>query len=194
MIEAIDRALWMTGNDDYDGLPPDGFWEKEAEAERQRERLIAHHCVVDHLAHELADAANGDPTAMSFAIASVQRHALAKGEVRLSIGDRDRLLTLLMQTRTAILSFVHARHGNHHLPFAASAIDAIAALVVMWSEDHPWDDRPKELRRDVQCRARWLRNEMHNISVEAQYRRQKSDRALQIVGDLQTQALERRYG
>lgn len=194
MIEAIDRALWMTGNDDYDGLPPDGFWEEQAEAERQRDQLIGHHCVVDHLAHELAEAASGDATAISFAIATVQRYALAKEEVRLSLGDRDRLLTLLMQARTAILSLVRARHGNHHLPFAASAIDAVAALIVMWSEAQAWDDRPKELRRDVQCRARWLRNEMHNISVEAQYRQQKSDRALQIVSDLQVQALERRYG
>ncbi|KEQ07512.1 hypothetical protein [Pseudorhizobium pelagicum] len=149
----------MIADEDYDGLPPDGWLEEQARAEEERQRLISHHICVDHTVHLFADAANGDATALSFAIATVQRHALAKKELRLSVNDRDRLLDVTMQARGAILALIQDRHGNARLPFAASAVDAVAALIVMWSENEPWNDRPRELRNDVHTRALWLRQE-----------------------------------
>lgn len=187
----------MSANEDYDGYPPEGFWEELAEQEREQARMAAHWSYVDITANDLVYAANNDAaTGISYAIASIQRHALNRKDVRLSVDERDRLLDLAVRARGPILSMMQDRRGKDCLPFVASAWEAVCALIVMWSEHAPWDDRPRELRNDVHKRALWLRQEAYNSSIEADYQQKKSVRAAQIVSDLQAQALEagRRHG
>jgi hypothetical protein len=190
----------LAQNEDWDGMPPAGMdLERECEEHQaERNRQISHHLMVDMTANELWDAGHRKDVAQaaSMAFASLQRHAFNRTSVRLSVEDRDRLLTLLMAAREPVLEVVCDEQGPHRVPFAASAIDSAAILAICWSEEAPWDTRPREFVRDLFARVRWIRNLLHNVDIERQFQEQKSRRALQVVSDIQAQAIEagRRYG
>lgn len=190
----------LATSEDYDGLPPAhiDFDREHAEQEAARRRQISHQITIDITTNELTAAARGDEVAQaaSMAFASVQRSALSRTAIRLATTDRDRLLTLLLAAREPILEVICAEQGLQRVPFAASAIDAAAVLIICWSENEPWESRPREFIRDTLSRVRWIRNVLHNICIEKDFQSQKSNRALQLVGDLKAQALEvgRRYG
>lgn len=199
-METSTSIFDLAQNEDWDGTPPAGTDISRECEEHQAEhnRQISHHLVVDMTANELLDAGHRKDVARaaSMAFASLQRHAFNRTSVRLSIGDRDRLLTLLMAAREPVLEVVCAEQGPHRMPFAASAIDSAAVLAICWSEEAPWNSRPRDITRDIFARVRWLRNLLHNVDIERQFNEQKLRRALQVVHDLQAQALEadRRYG
>lgn len=196
----VGTNVFDQATNDYDGLPPAhiDFQREREEQEAARQQRITHSNMVDLTANELTGASRGEDVAQaaSIAFATVQRSAFSRKGVRLSVDDRDRLLAQLLAAREPILEAISAVQGPQRLPFAASALDAAAVLIICWSESKPWDSRPREFLRDVSSRVRWVRNVLHNICIEKQFQLKKSNRAHQIVGNLMAQALEagRHYG
>lgn len=185
---------------DADFEPPI-FDEAAFQAENaERDQAASHGNTVNFLLAELEDAAGSkDATqAASYALATIQRYALKRDRQPLAPGERDAVLLKLMHARENMLASVCARRSGSPsqkavAAFASAAHEAACALVVMWAETDPLDNRPREFVAELRDRTRWLRNELHNVSLENQVRRQVSDRARLIVDGMVANALDARH-
>lgn len=162
MLEEL--ALRLCGNNrrgevmysdaiDFDDTPP---FAPPSEDERERDDCVA------FLLYEFEQAASGEHAAwaMSGAICRLQN---ADRRLPITPRQRDSLLRALFSAYRRVVKLFDATVGRAP---AAHGFDAVAGLIILWSETaEERAARPKISRKVVDSYARILRNECHNLSL-----------------------------
>ncbi|WP_337267884.1 hypothetical protein [Oryzifoliimicrobium ureilyticus] len=185
--------LFRNTDEEYDGLPPEPF------DQAAHDRALDHAVRFDHVQSLLEEAVAGENVseAAGHAIAMIRNAAFNRNTSRLNTSERDELLDLLVGAREKIFSCLGDRLGRNSpnpkmQAFASAAFGASCALIVLWAEEDPKSNRSRELCSDLEDYTRWLRNELHNVSIEADIQRRQAARVQLIVDQIKEAANSQR--
>jgi hypothetical protein len=159
------------GNQNYDGLPHAGHEDRRPKYDPLADK-------VDFICDQLERAARGEHVAWttSNAVCGLRNGSNRKETPHISSEQRDRMLWGLAIARSAILACFENRL---EFRFAREGLDALVVLIVLWSETpEARDERPPELRSDMNDRARRFNNCCHNAVLTEQI----EDRAASRLG------------
>jgi hypothetical protein len=170
----------MPDKPEHDGLPPADFVfpSKPSELDERIELMLL----------DLQHLANGDALAYraSTILCSLQG-AVTRCAPRLFGNQRDRLLLGFARARHQILGLFTTAHD---VDVASAGFDAIAGLIIWWSESSPdRAARPQHFFVDLNAHIRCLRNNCHNIALIEQVRERAHGRREKTIAQIYQKAV-----
>lgn len=139
---------------------------------------------VDALLRDLEAVSSGDDVAhnASHAISRLQSSLQKPETSKINSRQRDRLLSAFMIARPSILRLFFCPAEHSHADFCLSVV---AGLIWVWAEsDAERAARHPHVYLDLHDYARQIRNALHNLALQEDIRRRRSERIGETVEGL----------